>query len=145
MISSETLKLFKCHESTRSDNFFSMNIQTISRFNDWCNIMSWPCCWNQAKYRFTTNVQRRLYGRATDVVIRPLDEAKAVGLAAEFLGELVIFTVTIYHIYLLRFFSLSRLQNCITIARSAWYALLPIFVDIFFAYRPLEINHNIKP
>ncbi|KAM2359063.1 hypothetical protein TB2_007590 [Malus domestica] len=47
----------------------------------------------QANYRFTTNLQRRLYGRATDVVIRPLDEAKAVGAAAEFLGELVIFSV----------------------------------------------------
>ncbi|BFG29122.1 hypothetical protein CerSpe_153960 [Prunus speciosa] len=47
----------------------------------------------QANYRFGTNVQRRLYGRATDVVIRPMDEEKAVGAAAELLGELVIFTV----------------------------------------------------
>ncbi|BBH01720.1 Optic atrophy 3 protein [Prunus dulcis] len=39
-----------------------------------------------------TNLQRRLYGRATDVVIRPMDEEKAVGAAAELLGELVIFT-----------------------------------------------------
>ncbi|VVA16634.1 PREDICTED: OPA3 [Prunus dulcis] len=47
----------------------------------------------QANYRFRTNLQRRLYGRATDVVIRPMDEEKAVGAAAELLGELVIFTV----------------------------------------------------
>ncbi|CAB4273535.1 unnamed protein product [Prunus armeniaca] len=36
----------------------------------------------QANHRFTTNVQRRIYGHATDVAIRPLNEEKAVGGAA---------------------------------------------------------------
>ncbi|KAL6202119.1 hypothetical protein ACLB2K_025830 [Fragaria x ananassa] len=38
-------------------------------------------------------VQRRVqYGRAVNVTIRPLDEAKAIAAATGFLGELVIFT-----------------------------------------------------
>ncbi|GAV75963.1 OPA3 domain-containing protein [Cephalotus follicularis] len=47
----------------------------------------------QANHRFTTTVQRRIYGRATDVAIRPLDEEKAVQAAADLLGELFVFTV----------------------------------------------------
>ncbi|KAE8716461.1 Acyl-CoA oxidase 3 isoform 1 [Hibiscus syriacus] len=47
----------------------------------------------QANHRFTTNMQRRIYGRATDVAIRPLDEEKAVQAAADLLGELFVFTV----------------------------------------------------
>ncbi|XP_039068869.1 OPA3-like protein isoform X2 [Hibiscus syriacus] len=46
----------------------------------------------QANHRFTTNMQRRIYGRATDVAIRPLDEEKAVQAAADLLGELFVFT-----------------------------------------------------
>ena len=38
-------------------------------------------------------MQRRIYGRATDVEIRPLDEEKAVQAAADLLGELFVFTV----------------------------------------------------
>lgn len=48
---------------------------------------------NQANHRFTTNVQRRIYGHSTDVAIRPLNEEKAVQTAAELLGELFVFTV----------------------------------------------------
>nr|XP_011466936.1 PREDICTED: OPA3-like protein [Fragaria vesca subsp. vesca] len=47
----------------------------------------------QANHRFTTNVQRRIYGHSTDVAIRPLNEEKAVQTAAELLGELFVFTV----------------------------------------------------
>ncbi|KAL3821439.1 hypothetical protein ACJIZ3_007344 [Penstemon smallii] len=47
----------------------------------------------QANHRFTTNLQRRIYGHATDVVIRPLNEEKAVQAAADLLGELFVFTV----------------------------------------------------
>ncbi|XP_024200251.2 OPA3-like protein [Rosa chinensis] len=48
----------------------------------------------QTKYRWATQLQRRVqYGRAINVAIRPLDEAKAIAAATDFLGELVIFTV----------------------------------------------------
>ncbi|KAK3025388.1 hypothetical protein RJ639_044643 [Escallonia herrerae] len=47
----------------------------------------------QANHRFTTTVQRRIYGHATDVAIHPLNEEKAVQAAADLLGELFIFTV----------------------------------------------------
>ncbi|KAL9267567.1 OPA3-like protein [Drosera capensis] len=47
----------------------------------------------QANHRLTTNVQRRIYGHATDVEIRPLNEEKAVKAASELIGELFIFTV----------------------------------------------------
>ncbi|BBN68642.1 Optic atrophy 3 protein [Prunus dulcis] len=51
----------------------------------------------QANHRFTTNVQRRIYGHATDVAIRPLNEEKAVQAAADLLGELFVFTVKHRH------------------------------------------------
>ncbi|MCH86493.1 OPA3-like protein, partial [Trifolium medium] len=46
----------------------------------------------QTNHRFTTRMQRRIYGQATDVAIRPLDEEKAVQAAADLLGELFVFT-----------------------------------------------------
>lgn len=49
----------------------------------------------QANHRITTRLQRRIYGHATDVAIRPLDEEKAVQAAADLLGELFVFTVII--------------------------------------------------
>lgn len=49
--------------------------------------------WNQANHRFTTKMQRRIYGQATNAAIRPLNEEKAVQAAADLLGELFIFTV----------------------------------------------------
>ncbi|BAH91300.1 Os01g0753150 [Oryza sativa Japonica Group] len=39
----------------------------------------------QVNHRFTTNMQRRLYGRATDIHIRPLNEEKAIQAAADLL------------------------------------------------------------
>ncbi|QCD86229.1 optic atrophy 3 protein homolog [Vigna unguiculata] len=47
----------------------------------------------QANHRLTTTVQRRIYGRATDVAIRPLNEERAVQVAADLLGELFVFSV----------------------------------------------------
>jgi hypothetical protein len=48
---------------------------------------------NQTNHRFSTKVQRRIYGHATDDAIRPLNEEKAVQAAADLLGELFVFTV----------------------------------------------------
>ncbi|XP_042500978.1 OPA3-like protein [Macadamia integrifolia] len=47
----------------------------------------------QANHRFQTNVQRRFYGHATEVEIRPLNEEKAVEDAADLIGELFVFSV----------------------------------------------------
>ncbi|KAI6703696.1 hypothetical protein NL676_012832 [Syzygium grande] len=47
----------------------------------------------QANHRMTTNAQRRLYGHATDVEIRPLNEQKAVQAAVDLIGELFVFSV----------------------------------------------------
>ncbi|KAI3719750.1 hypothetical protein L6452_20654 [Arctium lappa] len=47
----------------------------------------------QVNHRFTTKLQRRIYGHAIDVAIRPLNEDKAVQAAADLLGELFVFTV----------------------------------------------------
>ncbi|XP_027172163.1 putative OPA3-like protein CG13603 [Coffea eugenioides] len=45
----------------------------------------------QANHRLTTTIQRQIYGHATDVAIRPLNEEKAVQAAADLLGELFVF------------------------------------------------------
>ncbi|XP_022715820.1 OPA3-like protein [Durio zibethinus] len=47
----------------------------------------------QANHRITTKIQRRIYGHATDVKIRPLDEEKAVQAAVDLIVELFVFTV----------------------------------------------------
>lgn len=47
----------------------------------------------QANHRMTTTMQRRIYGHATDVEIRPLNEEKAVQAAVDLLGELFVFSV----------------------------------------------------
>lgn len=49
----------------------------------------------QSNHRFQVNLQRRIYGHATDVEIRPLNEEKAVQAASDFLGEAFIFSVII--------------------------------------------------
>ncbi|ONK66740.1 uncharacterized protein A4U43_C06F11460 [Asparagus officinalis] len=54
----------------------------------------------QANHRITTTIQRRIYGHATNVEIRPLNEEKAVQAASELIGELFVFSVaTIALIY----------------------------------------------
>ncbi|KAK3020274.1 hypothetical protein RJ639_047714 [Escallonia herrerae] len=47
----------------------------------------------QANHRLTTRLQRRIYGHATDVEIRPLNEEKAVQAAADLIGEVFVFSV----------------------------------------------------
>ncbi|KAK6932622.1 Optic atrophy 3-like, partial [Dillenia turbinata] len=47
----------------------------------------------QANHRFTTTLQRRIYGHATDVEIRPLNEEKAVQAAVDLIGDVFIFSV----------------------------------------------------
>ncbi|KAG2658155.1 OPA3-like protein isoform X2 [Panicum virgatum] len=47
----------------------------------------------QANHRISTNIQRRVYGHATNVEIRPLNEEKAVQAAADLIGELFVFSV----------------------------------------------------
>ncbi|VVA92892.1 unnamed protein product [Arabis nemorensis] len=47
----------------------------------------------QRNHRITTQMQRRIYGHATDVEIRPLDEEKAVQAAVDLIGELFLFAV----------------------------------------------------
>lgn len=47
----------------------------------------------QANHRMTTTMQRRIYGHATDVGIRPLNEEKAVQASVDLLGELFVFSV----------------------------------------------------
>jgi hypothetical protein len=41
-------------------------------------------------------MQRRIYGHATDVEIRPLDEEKAVQAAVDLIGEIFLFGVTLF-------------------------------------------------
>lgn len=47
----------------------------------------------QSNHQITTKLQRRIYGHATDVEIRPLNEEKAVQAAADLIGELFVFSV----------------------------------------------------
>ncbi|CAN4084126.1 unnamed protein product [Withania somnifera] len=49
----------------------------------------------QTNHRVTTKMQRRLYGHATGVEIRPLDEDKAVQAAVDLLGEAFVFSVAV--------------------------------------------------
>ena len=51
---------------------------------------------NQANHQFSTQLQRRSYGHATNVAIRPLNEEKAVQAAADLLGELFVFSVLLF-------------------------------------------------
>ncbi|PHT35733.1 hypothetical protein CQW23_23433 [Capsicum baccatum] len=49
----------------------------------------------QANHRMTTTMQRRIYGHATDVGIRPLNEEKAIQSAVDLLGEFFVFSVAV--------------------------------------------------
>ncbi|KAH0453654.1 hypothetical protein IEQ34_017978 [Dendrobium chrysotoxum] len=46
-----------------------------------------------ANHRITTNIQRRIYGHATNVEARPLNEEKTVQAATDLIRELFIFLV----------------------------------------------------
>ncbi|CAL5346100.1 unnamed protein product [Camellia sinensis] len=47
----------------------------------------------QANHRFTTTIQRSIYGHATNVEIHPLNEKNAVQSAVDLLGEVFVFSV----------------------------------------------------
>jgi len=49
---------------------------------------------DQSNHQITTKMQRRIYGHATDVEIRPLNEEKAVQAAVDLIGELFVFSVS---------------------------------------------------
>ncbi|KAL3522389.1 hypothetical protein ACH5RR_015223 [Cinchona calisaya] len=49
----------------------------------------------QGNHRITTQMQRRIYGHATDVEIRPLNEEKAVQAAVDLFGEVFVFSVAV--------------------------------------------------
>ncbi|THG20753.1 hypothetical protein TEA_003827 [Camellia sinensis var. sinensis] len=48
---------------------------------------------NVANHRFTTTIQRSIYGHATNVEIHPLNEKNAVQSAVDLLGEVFVFSV----------------------------------------------------
>lgn len=84
-----------------------------------CGIQSddiWTFCmmnFYQANHRFSVNMQRRIYSHATDVAIRPLNEEKAVQVAADLLGELFVFTVVFYHVMFYWFFRMKSFKNSV--------------------------------
>ncbi|PKA61051.1 hypothetical protein AXF42_Ash005947 [Apostasia shenzhenica] len=47
----------------------------------------------QVNHRFSTTLQRHIYGHSTDVEIRPLNEEKAIQAATDLIGELFVFSV----------------------------------------------------
>ncbi|CAL4952593.1 unnamed protein product [Urochloa decumbens] len=49
----------------------------------------------EINHRITTKIQRRIYGHATDVEIRPLDEQKTVQATTDLIGEAFIFSVAV--------------------------------------------------
>ncbi|KAL5575339.1 hypothetical protein UlMin_017038 [Ulmus minor] len=49
----------------------------------------------QKNHQITTQMQRRIYGHATDVEIRPLNEEKAVQAAVDLIGEFFVFSVAV--------------------------------------------------
>jgi hypothetical protein len=44
-------------------------------------------------------MQRRIYGHATNVEIRPLNEEKAVQAAVDLIGELFVFLVSFIYLF----------------------------------------------
>ncbi|MFS8023135.1 hypothetical protein Hanom_Chr16g01447901 [Helianthus anomalus] len=60
----------------------------------WVFLVNLKC--TMANHRLTTTIQRRIYGHATDVEIRPFDEEKAVQAAGDLISELFVFSVSRY-------------------------------------------------
>ncbi|KAF8409172.1 hypothetical protein HHK36_005246 [Tetracentron sinense] len=73
----------------------------------------------QANHRFQTTMQRRIYGHATDVEIRPLNEDKAVQAAADLLGELFVFSVVLIPESLLFLFCVAGAAVIFEVQRSS--------------------------
>ncbi|KAL3377194.1 hypothetical protein AABB24_003544 [Solanum stoloniferum] len=74
----------------------------------------------QANHRITTTMQRRLYGHATNVEIRPLDEEKAVQAAVDLLGEAFVFSV-------LPIFPLDSVMTCL----DSYLSFLCLLTDTY--------------
>ncbi|MBA0855716.1 hypothetical protein Goshw_017920 [Gossypium schwendimanii] len=73
--------------------YASSGFSSLSGKDQFCMLEGHELFSYVANHRFTTTMQRRIYGHATDVAIRPLNEEKAVQAAADLLGELFVFTV----------------------------------------------------
>jgi optic atrophy 3 protein len=67
----------------------------------------------QTNHRISTNLQRRIYGHATNVEIRPLNEEKAVQAAADLIGELFVFSVRPKTLINLAFLILHLRTSCL--------------------------------
>lgn len=67
-------------------------------------------------------MQRRIYGHATGGEIRPLNEEKAVQAAVDLIGEIFIFTVFIFLLFLKR--QMSRwFEKYLIIGLKIWITL----------------------
>lgn len=87
----------KLYPSLYVNLFKSVSISNFIFFNTFAK---------QANHRVTTTMQRRIYGHATNVEIRPLDEEKAVQAAVDLLGEAFVFSV-------LLIFLLDSVMTCL--------------------------------
>lgn len=65
-------------------------------------------------------MQRRIYGHATDVEIRPLDEEKAVQAAVDLIGEIFLFGVTLF----------TQLSLCSEFSCFRWDGYAIIFIRL---------------
>lgn len=102
---------------------------------------------NQANHRFTTQMQRRIYGHATDVAIRPLNEEKAVQAAADLLGELFVFTVMQIPTFVICSKMSSEIQRqiyCLCILRKKLQAMWFHVVYIMFNYDIIFLNVHLE-
>ncbi|KAJ0111023.1 hypothetical protein Patl1_02368 [Pistacia atlantica] len=89
----------------------------------------------QANHRFTTNMQRRIYGHSTNVAIRPLNEEKAVQAAADLVGELFVFS---------ELANLEQLQGIIWIGHGdlGWKSLTWLVLGAFSRVQRLGSIRN---
>lgn len=98
----------------------------------------------QANHKFQVNVQRRIYGHATNVDIKPLNEEKAVQAASDFVGEFLIFAVMrlVQPAFsskdrVLHNFSLIGFEHIVTLNHCY---VLPISRAFSFPFSPLQAD-----
>ena len=86
----------------------------------------------QANHRLATNMQRRLHGRALDIHIRPLNEERAIQAAADLLGEIFVFSVSILDLHAL---NEMFIQIYLTVSCNAYGTTKnPTTVEFAFCY-----------
>ena len=91
-------------------------------------------------------IQRRLYGHATNVEIRPLDPEKAVQAASDLLGEILIFSV----LSPLQSYLLLNTQSFIVSIVILFYArpcstfIKELFFFYFLCYRLQQLLYSLK-